>query len=105
MDGETGRGLGGDAASATTVPPGIAQTASPLDRTLAPATRRASADWLSIFLPRFSWSLNRCSEGPARAGQGGAAFTANATRKAAGIQGFRPPRRDKPGGSSWVSGW
>jgi hypothetical protein len=46
MHGETGRGLGGDAASAATAAPGMSLAAGRSDRQLAPATSRAyAADW------------------------------------------------------------
>jgi hypothetical protein len=46
MDGKTGRGLGSDTARVATAVPGIARTALPADRKLAPATSRAyAADW------------------------------------------------------------
>ena len=46
MDGETGRGLDGDAGSAATVAPSMSLAAGRSDRKLAPATSRAyAADW------------------------------------------------------------
>ena len=46
MDGETGRGAGGDTASAATAGPRMSLAAGRSDRTLAPATSRAyAADW------------------------------------------------------------
>jgi hypothetical protein len=46
MDGETGRGIGGDAVSAATAASATARTTRPVDGPIAPATSRAyAADW------------------------------------------------------------